>query len=158
MYCNSSLQEELEGNMMTVLYLLVLVTKLVPALNKDDLFRVQRLVFQLNRLRLALRDGQTLLHLAVNAETPVDDFHTNDVCRYTYTASRMSSQTLISQTRLVAPLLSIIHELIVGSCRFPSHEAALLLIQCGADVNAMDTERNTPLHVIVSYQKPIRYI
>lgn len=41
------------------------------------------------------------------------------------------------------------------SFRFPCAEVTRLLIQCGADVNAMDSERNTPLHVIVSYQKPI---
>lgn len=31
---------------------------------------------------LRTRDGQTLLHLAVNGHTPVDDFHTNDVCKF----------------------------------------------------------------------------
>lgn len=33
-------------------------------------------------MNLRLRDGQTLLHLAVNGITPVDDFHTSDVCRF----------------------------------------------------------------------------
>lgn len=42
--------------------------------------------------------------------------------------------------------------------RFPCCATAKLLIQCGADVNAMDNERNTPLHVIVAYEKPIRYL
>lgn len=41
--------------------------------------------------------------------------------------------------------------------RFPCAETAKLLIRCGANVNAMDNERNTPLHVIVSYRKHIRY-
>lgn len=40
-------------------------------------------------------------------------------------------------------------------CRFPCAKTANLLIQCGADVNAMDRDRNTPLHMIVNYQKPI---
>jgi ankyrin repeat protein len=31
-----------------------------------------------------------------------------------------------------------------------------MLIECGADVNQMDLSRNTPLHLIVGYQKPIR--
>jgi Fem-1 family protein b len=77
------------------------------------------MVFTLNQMQVTLRDGQTLLHLACNSETPVDDFHTNDICK------------------------------------FPCAETTRLLINCGADVNAMDYERNTPLHVIVNYHKPI---
>lgn len=40
-------------------------------------------------------------------------------------------------------------------CRFPCAETTKLLINCGADVNAMDKGRNTPLHVIVNYHKAI---
>ncbi|XP_067002835.1 protein fem-1 homolog B isoform X2 [Anabrus simplex] len=111
--------EELESNVTTVLYILVIITKLMKFGTKKDEFHINRLVFRLNQLQLAMRDGQTLLHLCVNAETPVDDFHTNDVCK------------------------------------FPCATTAKLLIQCGADVNAMDQNRNTPLHIIVSYLKPI---
>lgn len=39
--------------------------------------------------------------------------------------------------------------------RFPCVETTRLLIRCGANVNAMDCDRNTPLHVIVNYHKPI---
>lgn len=48
----------------------------------SDLTQAHHLVHKLCALRVCLKDGQTLLHLAVNAETPVDDFHTNDVCKY----------------------------------------------------------------------------
>lgn len=41
--------------------------------------------------------------------------------------------------------------------RFPCAATAKLLVRCGADVNAMDDERNTPLHVIVCYKKATRY-
>lgn len=43
------------------------------------------------------------------------------------------------------------------SYRFPCAATTKLLICCGADVNAMDNERNTPLHIIVSYREPVRY-
>ncbi|XP_033211455.1 protein fem-1 homolog B isoform X2 [Belonocnema kinseyi] len=114
--------DEMESNITTTLYILTILTKLITLNEKGDkadLGKAHYLVHKLCALQAALRDGQTLLHLAVNAETPVDDFHTNDVCK------------------------------------FPCAATAKLLVQCGADVNAMDNERNTPLHVIVSYEKPI---
>ncbi|XP_046629470.1 protein fem-1 homolog B isoform X1 [Neodiprion virginianus] len=115
--------EEMESNITTTLYILTILMKLIKLNEKgseeEKVSRAHRLVHNLCALGVSLRDGQTLLHLAVNADTPVDEFHTNDVCK------------------------------------FPCAATAKFLIQCGADVNAMDINRNTPLHVIVSYQKPI---
>lgn len=71
---------------MTVLYLLTILTKVLKRPNQriqnSDIAALYKLVFTLSKMNLKLRDGQTLLHLAVNGVTPVDDFHTNDVCRY----------------------------------------------------------------------------
>ncbi|KFM68369.1 Protein fem-1-like protein, partial [Stegodyphus mimosarum] len=113
------LVEELEDNIYTTLYLLVIVTKLIKKLSVGDEEYVYKLVYQINKLSLTTSDGSTLLHLAVNAETPVDEFHTKYVCK------------------------------------FPCSATARMLIQCGADVNAVDKSGNTPLHIIVAYQKPI---
>lgn len=115
--------EEMESKITTTLYILTILTKLL-ALNgsrydEQDVKKAHHLVHRLCALDVRLRDGQTLLHLAVNADTPVDNFYTNDVCK------------------------------------FPCAATAKLLVKCGADPNAMDNERNTPLHVIVSYKKPI---
>ncbi|KAG7210254.1 hypothetical protein KM043_011802 [Ampulex compressa] len=115
--------DEMESNITTTLYILTILTKLLTLnenrYEKSEINKAHQLVHKLCALQVRLKDGQTLLHLAVNADTPVDDFHTNDVCK------------------------------------FPCAATAKLLIRCGADVNAMDNERNTPLHVIVSYCKPI---
>ncbi|XP_011506514.1 PREDICTED: protein fem-1 homolog B [Ceratosolen solmsi marchali] len=120
---DQSISEEVESNITTTLYILTILTKLMTLNEKGydeiDIKKAHYLVHKLCALKMALKDGQTLLHLAVNADTPVDDFHTNDVCK------------------------------------FPCATTAKLLIQCGADVNAMDNERNTPLHIIVQYEKPI---
>ncbi len=53
-------------------------SKLTPECLRD----IYKVVFQMNKLNLKLRDNQTLLHLAVNGISPVDDFHTSDVCKY----------------------------------------------------------------------------
>uniref|UniRef100_A0A336M0K2 Protein fem-1 homolog B n=1 Tax=Culicoides sonorensis TaxID=179676 RepID=A0A336M0K2_CULSO len=78
--------EENELNTTTALYLLTIITKCLKArtviINSDDLTRLYRLMIKINKLNLKLKDGQTLLHLAVNGVTPVDDFHTNEVCRF----------------------------------------------------------------------------
>ncbi|XP_023012558.1 protein fem-1 homolog B isoform X2 [Leptinotarsa decemlineata] len=118
-YLSVELLDDIESNLTTTLYLLTILTKLLKQCSDEEKFNVNRMVFTLNQLEVTLRDGQSLLHLACNAETPVDDFHTNDICK------------------------------------FPCAETTKLLIQCGANVNAMDADRNTPLHVIVNYHKAV---
>lgn len=78
--------EEYETNIFTSLYLVTIMTKLMKnrhtKITVDNLKDLYRMVFQLNRMEVKLRDGQSLLHLAVNGVSPVDDFHTSDVCKF----------------------------------------------------------------------------
>ena len=112
-----SIQEELENNMVTSLYLIVILTKVLKNVEEIVEFSAMKEIFQLVHLNPTTTTGSGLLHLVVNQLTPVDDFHTNDICR------------------------------------FPCSSTTKLLLQAGADPQAMDNVRNTPLHVIVSYQK-----
>ncbi|KAI9561961.1 Fem-1-like protein B [Daphnia sinensis] len=111
--------EEMDCNVTTALYLVTITTKLLSKATSQQEHTIYRHVFKLNRLNVRSKEGSSLLHLAASADTPVDEFHTVDICR------------------------------------FPCASTCKLLIQCGFDVNAMDHRRNTPLHLIVGYPKPI---
>lgn len=80
------LQEEYETNITTTLYLITIATKILrnEAIEhaRHELDEFQEVVVNILDMDTRLRDGQTLLHLAVNGSTPVDNFHTNDVCRF----------------------------------------------------------------------------
>lgn len=75
------LQERVESNVITALYILVILTKVMKLCDETEGYRVRQLIFRLNKLRVTSRQGQTLLHLCLDSETPVDNFHTNDVCK-----------------------------------------------------------------------------
>ncbi|KAJ7311135.1 hypothetical protein JRQ81_006738 [Phrynocephalus forsythii] len=106
-----------ECNIFTFLYLVCISTK--TQCSEEEQSRINKQIYNLIHLDPRTRDGSSLLHHAVNSSTPVDDFHTNDVCS------------------------------------FPNALVTKLLLDCGADVNVVDHEGNTPLHVIVQYNRPI---
>ncbi|KAI5640138.1 ankyrin repeats (3 copies) domain-containing protein [Phthorimaea operculella] len=77
-----SLMEEYESNVRTALYLVAVAGRLLedPGNSEETIRAVRTAIFNLRGARL--RTGQTLLHLACDRRTPVDDFHTSDVCQF----------------------------------------------------------------------------
>ncbi|XP_051978498.1 protein fem-1 homolog B-like [Xyrauchen texanus] len=106
-----------ESNVFTFLYLVCISTK--TQCNEEERARINKQIYDLIQLDPRSREGSSLLHLAASSSTPVDDFHTNDVCS------------------------------------FPNAQVTKLLIDCGAQVNAVDHDGNSPLHLIVQYNRPI---
>jgi len=74
--------EEMDCNITTALYLIVIVTKLLSKSDDVQEQTVYRHIFRLNRLDVRTKEGATLLHLAASVDTPVDEFHTSDICRF----------------------------------------------------------------------------
>lgn len=69
----------MECNITTALYLIV--TKLLSKATAEQEHNVNRNIFRLNRLNVRTKDGSSLLHMAANVDTPVDEFNTSDICR-----------------------------------------------------------------------------
>ncbi|CAH2020671.1 unnamed protein product [Acanthoscelides obtectus] len=116
--------------------------KLLKQCSEEEKFNIGRRVFTLNQLQVTLRDGQSLLTWLAMLKRRL-----------------MNSTPMILQKTIMLRRVKIIHD---GSAmdrlsmeQFPCADTTKLLIKCGADVNAMDGERNTPLHVIVNYHKAI---
>lgn len=112
-----SLQEEMENNCLTALYLVMILTKVTKKDPETVEFSAMKEIYKLVQLNPVTSTGSSLLHLTVNQQTPVDDFHTNEVCK------------------------------------FPCSSTTKLLLAAGADPQAVDRAKNTPLHVIVLYKK-----
>ncbi|CAF3089608.1 unnamed protein product [Rotaria sp. Silwood2] len=47
---------------------------------------------------------------------------------------------------------------IMALCKYPCHKTIGLLLQCGANVDAIDSERNTPLHLIAQRKHDIENV
>merc|ERR1719509_422244 len=112
-----SLQEEMENNCLTALYLVMILTKVTKKDPEKVEFSAMKEIYKLVQLNPITSTGSSLLHLTANQQTPVDDFHTNEVCK------------------------------------FPCSSTTKLLLAAGADPQATDRAKNTPLHVIVLYKK-----
>lgn len=78
------MQDQNEQNVASALYLIKIITKLLgqqPQVDKEHIDLLYNTIKKFIKCDTRLADGQTLLHMAVNGVTPVDDFYTSDVCK-----------------------------------------------------------------------------
>lgn len=71
----------MESNLLSSLYIIGIVTKLKCKFTADEEYRVHQLIHELVNVQATSRHGQSLLHLCVDSETPIDSFHIIEVCR-----------------------------------------------------------------------------
>ena len=75
------------------------------------------------RLNLRTNDGNTLLHLVAWHETPIFSYGDEEI-----------------------------EDIMQSVCKFPCIETIKLILHAGCDVNAVNTEGNTPLHLAVTFK------
>ncbi|XP_069361539.1 protein fem-1 homolog B isoform X2 [Maniola hyperantus] len=150
-----SLSEEYESNVRTALYLVAVAARLLENSDNDEEIAsaVRGAIFRLRNVRL--RSGQTLLHLAVDRRTPVDDFHTSDVCQFPCMRTTrlllecgldVDAADDVRRTALHIALIS--YQLIPDEqdqCREAMCGSVCELLARGAHVDAVDSAGITPL-------------
>ena len=75
------------------------------------------------RLNPRTSDGNTLLHLVAWHETPIFSYGDEEI-----------------------------EDMMQSVCKFPCVETMKLILHAGCDVNAVNTEGNTPLHLAVTFK------
>ncbi|KAJ0174286.1 hypothetical protein K1T71_010432 [Dendrolimus kikuchii] len=150
-----SLVEEYESNVRTALYLVAVAARLLEnsGNSEETASSVRRAIFRLRNVRL--RSGQTLLHLAADRRTPVDDFHTSDVCQFPCTrTTRLLLECGVEVDTSDDMRRSALHVALISYQLIPDEREhwneALCGVVCellggGAHVDAMDADGITPL-------------
>ena len=103
--------------MKLVLHLVSLITKL--EMHSDQQVRLKQLVYRVFRCQLKNKREQTLLHLSV--------LHCTSHIKARFFGGKSENERFFSP--------------------FPNIEVEKLLLECGANVNAVDDEHNTALHL-----------
>ncbi|CAH0764558.1 unnamed protein product [Diatraea saccharalis] len=150
-----ALLEEYESNIRTALYLVAVAARLLenPENTEETTCSVRRAVFRLRNARL--RCGQTLLHLAADRRTPVDDFHTSDVCQFPcMRTTRLLLECGLDVDASDDTRRTPLHVALISYQLIPDEREqwseSLCAVVCellsrGAHVDAMDADGITPL-------------
>jgi Fem-1 family protein b len=148
------LQDELDENLLYTLYLLVLLAKLMPTLSDARQRSLCSLVYQVNQLRLRTRSGSSLLHMCVDARTPVGDVYTKSVCKFPCSATAellIRCGADVNQTDVAGntPLHVISAYERVISNFLTVHSIISRLLQAGAHHDYTNDALQTPLDRVV---------
>ena len=147
----SSQLEVLESNLHTALYLLVILSKL--KCSKEEEFQLCKQVYSFNRLKLVVvSTGYTPLHMALDENTLVDDFHVNDVVRFPNAPVanllvKCGADINAVDIKGNTPLHVIVKYTKPISDFLTLHGIIMLLIEGGAHMDMSNSSGYTPLEV-----------
>ena len=76
-------EDGMEQVMVIFLYLVALLSKNQANFSAEEMHEAMTIIHEVvAKIRPKNLKGKTLVHFAVDSETPVDDFHINDVCKF----------------------------------------------------------------------------
>ena len=76
-------EDGMEQVMVIFLYLIVVLSKNQTNFSAEEMHEAMKITHEVvAKIRPKTLKGKTLVHFAVDSETPVDDFHINDVCKF----------------------------------------------------------------------------
>ncbi|XP_014249902.1 protein fem-1 homolog B isoform X2 [Cimex lectularius] len=110
-------------------------------------------------LQFTLLVALYLLVLTVNILPNNDSLEREDVYEMGYKLNKIKARNKEGKTLLhlsVDPFTPDCFRANHSGISFPCPKTTKLLLECGADVNALDKNRNTPLHTIATYKRSIR--
>ncbi|KAJ8417181.1 hypothetical protein AAFF_G00284080 [Aldrovandia affinis] len=143
-----SAMDNYESNLFTFLYLVCISTK--TQCGEEERARVNKQIYNLIQLDPRSREGSSLLHLAISSSTPVDDFHTNDVC--SFPNSQVTKLLLDCGAHVNAvdhegnsPLHVIVQYNRPISDFLTLHAIIISLVEAGAHTDMTNKQNKTPL-------------
>lgn len=72
----------MESMLIHTIYIIVIVCKIIATISEDEQYELKKLIHKIIKVGATTKNGYTMLHLCVDSDTPVDSFHTEDVCQY----------------------------------------------------------------------------
>jgi len=144
-----ALQEEMENNCLTSLYLIMILTKVSKKEEKVE-FAAMKEIYRLVQLNPLTSTGSSLLHLTVNQQTPVDDFHTNEVCKFPCSSTTKLLLQAGADPQSVdraknTPLHIIVSYKKIVSDFLTLHAIIMALLESGAHIDSVNAASQTPL-------------
>uniref|UniRef100_A0A1I8MKC2 Protein fem-1 homolog B n=1 Tax=Musca domestica TaxID=7370 RepID=A0A1I8MKC2_MUSDO len=144
-----------EQNVATALYLIKIITRLLTQnVTNDQKNILYCTIKKIIKCDIRLADGQTLLHMAVNAVTPVDDFYTNDICKFPCYRTALllvhgGANVLAVDNMRNTPLHTLASSFPRDNIQLiaQAEKIVQLLVDAGAHLDAVNSQGLTPAQV-----------